>query len=78
MADGRKRHKRQQHKDSDILDFRTFCRVSFRFLGAELKQTTDETLFLELERRGYDPSSIHTYTENDDETTENAEIGKIG
>ncbi len=76
MADGRKRHKRQQHKDSDILDFRTFCR--FVFLGAELRQTTDETLFLELERRGYDPFIIHTYTENDDETTEHAEIGKIG
>ena len=31
---------------------------SFRFLGAELKATTDETLFLELALRGYDLSKL--------------------
>ena len=31
---------------------------SFRFLGAELKGTTDETLFLELTLRGYDLSRL--------------------
>lgn len=45
---------------------------SVQFLGAELKETPDETLFLELARRGYDLSSLRP----DDETT--AEIIKIG
>ena len=45
---------------------------SFQFLGAELKETADETLFLELALRGYDLSSLR---ENNDET---AEIVKIG
>ena len=45
---------------------------SFRFLGAELKQTADETLFLELALRGYDLSKLR----ENDETT--AEIVKIG
>lgn len=31
---------------------------SFRFLGGELKGTTDETLFLELALRGYDLSNL--------------------
>ena len=31
---------------------------SFRFLGGELKQTADETLFLELALRGYDLSKL--------------------
>ena len=44
---------------------------SFRFLGAELKATTDETLFLELALRGYDLSKLR-----DEQTT--AEILKIG
>ena len=44
---------------------------SFRFLGAELKETQDETLFLELALRGYDLSRLR-----DNETT--AEIVKIG
>ena len=44
---------------------------SFKFLGAELKKTADETLFLELARRGYDFSKLR-----DDETT--AEVVKIG
>ena len=44
---------------------------SFQFTGAELKETADETLFLELALRGYDLSSLR-----DDETT--AEIVKIG
>ena len=43
---------------------------SFQFLGAELKETADETLFLELALRGYDLSSLR-----DNETT--AEIVKI-
>ena len=43
---------------------------SFRFVGAELKQTADETLFLELALRGYDLSSLR-----DNETT--AEIIKL-
>ena len=37
---------------------------SFRFLGGELKQTADETLFLELALRGYDLSKLR-----DNETT---------
>ena len=44
---------------------------SFRFLGAELKGTADETLFLELALRGYDLSKLR-----DNETT--ADIIKIG
>ena len=43
---------------------------SFQFLGAELKETADETLFLELALRGYDLSKLR-----DDETT--AEIIEI-
>ena len=44
---------------------------SFRFLGAELKATTDETLFLELALRGYDLSKLR-------ENNTTAEIVKIG
>lgn len=44
---------------------------SVRFLGGELKETADETLFLELALRGYDLSSLR-----DNETT--AEIVKVG
>ena len=44
---------------------------SFRFLGAELKTTADETLFLELALRGYGLSKLR-----DNETT--AEIIKTG
>ena len=44
---------------------------SFQFLGAELKETADETLFLELALRGYDLSSLR----ENNETT--AEIVKI-
>ncbi|MDD9972974.1 MAG: site-specific integrase [Candidatus Poribacteria bacterium] len=47
---------------------------SFRFLGGELKQTADETLFLELALRGYDLSSLR---ENDEAETP-AEIVQIG
>lgn len=43
---------------------------SFRFVGAELKETADETLFLELARRGYDLSKLRC-----EETT--AEILKL-
>ncbi len=43
---------------------------SFKFLGGELKQTADETLFLELALRGYDLSKLR-----ENETT--AEILKI-
>ena len=42
-----------------------------QFLGCELKQTADETLFLELALRGYDLSTLR-----DEPTT--AEIVKIG
>ena len=48
---------------------------SFRFLGGELKNTADETLFLELARRGYDLSKLRENTEKDQTT---AEIIKIG
>ena len=44
---------------------------SVQFLGAELKETADETLFLELALRGYDLSKLR-----DEPTT--AEIIKIG
>ena len=44
---------------------------SFKFLGGELKQTADETLFLELALRGYDLSKLR-----DASTT--AEIVKVG
>ena len=47
---------------------------SFRFLGAELKKTADETLFLELALRGYDLSKLR----DNDETETPAEIVKIG
>ena len=47
---------------------------SFQFLGAELKQTADETLFLELALRGYDLSKLREETE----TESPAEIVKIG
>lgn len=47
---------------------------SFRFLGGELKQTADETLFLELALRGYDLSKL----QEDTETESPAEIVKIG
>ena len=43
---------------------------SFRFLGAELKETADEPLFLELALRGYDLSKLR-----DEETT--GEIVKL-
>ena len=45
---------------------------SFKFLGSELKETQDETLFLELALRGYDLSRLR---END---TASGEIVKIG
>ena len=48
---------------------------SFQFLGGELKETQDETLFLELALRGYDLSKLR----EDDETQPPAgEIVKIG
>ena len=56
----------------DAESYRTYkTSESFQFLGAELKETADETLFLELALRGYDLSRLR----NDDETT--AEIVKI-
>ena len=48
---------------------------SFQLLGAELKKTPDETLLLELARRGYDLSSLRDKNETDETT---AEIVKIG
>ena len=48
---------------------------SFQFLGAELKSTPDETLFLELALRGYDLSKLR---ENDQEASPACEIVKIG
>ena len=44
---------------------------SFEFLGAQLKETADEKLILELALRGYDLSKLR-----DEPTT--AEIMKIG
>ena len=57
----------------DAESYRTalFLSGSFQFLGAELKQTADETLFLELALRGYDLSKLR----DNDEIT--AEIVKI-
>ena len=49
---------------------------SVQLLGAELKETADETLFLELALRGYDLSKPLRETTETDETT--AEIVKIG
>ena len=48
---------------------------SFTFLGSELKETQDETLFLELQRRGYDLSKLR---ENDETQPPAGEIVKIG
>ena len=48
---------------------------SFQFLGAELKETQDETLFLELALRGYDLSRLR---ENDETQPPSGEIVKIG
>jgi hypothetical protein len=47
------------------------------FLGSSLKNTKDETLFLELALRGYDLSRLRDDTEPDTPPTE-AEIVKIG
>ena len=49
---------------------------SFQFIGAELKETADETLFLELALRGYDLSSLRENNETENKTA--AEIVKIG
>ena len=49
---------------------------SFQFIGAELKNTADETLFLELALRGYDLSK--PLRPDAEEPSENAEIVKIG
>ena len=49
---------------------------SFQFLGAELKETADETLFLELALRGYDLSKPLRPDAEEPSTT--AEIVKIG
>ena len=38
---------------------------SFKFLGSELKETQDETLFLELALRGYDLSKLRSETETE-------------
>ena len=48
---------------------------SFQFLGAELKETADETLFLELALRGYDLSRLRDPDENE---THAGEVVKIG
>ena len=48
---------------------------SFQFLGAELKSTGDETLFLELALRGYNLSRLRETSADEAET---AEIIKIG
>ena len=48
---------------------------SFHFLGGELKETKDETLFLELALRGYDLSRLRDPDEN---KTPTGEIVKIG
>ena len=45
---------------------------SFQFLGGELKETQDETLFLELALRGYDLSKLRDENEN------TGEVVKIG
>ena len=47
---------------------------SFQFLGGELKETQDETLFLELALRGYDLSKLR---ENDEKESPAGEIVKI-
>ena len=49
---------------------------SFQFIGAELKETADETLFLELALRGYDLSK--PLRPDAEEPSETAEIVKIG
>ena len=58
----------------DAESYRRSCLLSesFKFLGSELKETQDETLFLELALRGYDLSRLR---END---TASGEIVKIG
>jgi len=56
--------------------YRTFLLSgSFQLLGTELKETADETLFLELALRGYDLSNLR---EDDETADETAEIVKIG
>ena len=49
-------------------------RDEIQFLGSSLKNTKDETLFLELALRGYNLSSLRENTETDT----HAEIVKIG
>jgi hypothetical protein len=46
--------------------------IHIAFLASSLKKEADETLFLELARRGYDLSRLRENTE------ENAEIVKVG
>ncbi len=53
------------------IDLTALSSRSAQLLGAELKTTADETLFLELALRGYDLSKL-----SDEPTT--AEIVKIG
>ena len=48
---------------------------SVQLFGTQLKNTADETVFLELARRGYDLSSLRENTETDQT---NAKIVKIG
>ena len=52
-----------------------FLSGSFTFLGAELKETADETLFLELALRGYDLGRLREPDENE---TPAGEVVKIG
>ena len=64
-------HNDSDRATSDERDRTDLLSGSFRFLGAELKATADETLFLELALRGYDLSKLR-----DNETT--GEIVKVG
>ena len=58
-----------------IFDRRLQTSESFTFLGSELKETQDETLFLELALRGYDLSKLR---DPDETQTPAGEIVKIG
>ena len=70
--------------DTDVTDasestfaesYRRKMSESFQFLGGELKETQDETLFLELALRGYDLSKLRDPDETEAPTGEVVKIG---
>ena len=68
------RHRQSAAVEGDCLSISESDRITL--LSGSLKKEADETLFLELALRGYDLSK--PLRENQEQTTETAEIVKIG